>query len=118
MRTQFAITISLLAAIALPLPAAADGIQSFLADHKKRSSVWNLECFQGGRKITAAAKLRIGRYKGKNGAQNQFADEHGRQVRILASPGTACVDRQVSGPRIRAAAPRKGGLQLLQPKGN
>ena len=118
MRTQFAITISLLAAIALPLPAAADGIQSFLADHKKRSSVWNLECFQGGRKIIAAAKLRIWRYKGNNGISNQFADEHGRQVRLFPSDGTACVVRQASGQRIRAAAPRKGGLQLLQPKGN
>ena len=118
MRAKFAIIVSVLTAIVLPLPAAADGLRSFLEDHQERSSVWNLECFQGGRKIIAAANLRIGRYKGNNGISNQFADAYGRQVRIFPSDGTACVVRQVSGQRIRAAAPGKGGLQLLQPKGN
>ena len=118
MRTKFAIIIFVLTAIVLPLPAAADGLRSFLEHHKERSSVGNLDCFQGGRKIIAAAKLRIWRYKGNNGISNQFADEHGRQVRLFPSDGTACVVRQASGQRIRAAAPRKGGLQLLQPKGN
>jgi|GEM_PF-3149694 hypothetical protein len=107
-----------LAAFAAPAPAAADAMQRFLDDHKERSSVWNVECFQGGRKIFAAAKLRIGRYKGPHGVSNQFADQQGREVRIFTAPGTACLVRQLAGRRVMAAAPGKGGLELRKSKRN
>jgi hypothetical protein len=115
-RAKIATIISIFAALTVPEPAAAD-IQSFLDNHKERSSVWNLDCYQGGKKIITAAKLRIGRYKGKNGISNQFADENGRQVRIFTSPGTTCMAHQLSGPRVRAAARGKGRLKMVRPKG-
>ncbi|MAF48171.1 MAG: hypothetical protein QF393_14115 [Rhodospirillales bacterium] len=113
----FIVALLLIALIALlPPPARAQGIKGFLDSHHEQSSVWNLECYQGGKKIIAAAKLRIGRYKGKTGAAGRFADEHGREVAILPSADTACIARQLSGRRVRAAAPRQGGLPMLRPE--
>ena len=67
MRTKFAIIIFVLTAIVLPLPAAADGLRSFLEHHKERSSVGNLVGLTVGstagqqerRAATAAAERKL-----------------------------------------------------------